>query len=164
MFSRFFAISSGSSTFSRKSFIPADRNTSESNSSTRREVLSRFPSVSVTSRMFERPTSTASPPGERNGRITLAISATEMYCSGKARMVTWLGAPFEEASPENDGSSGSVFASAIGTMWYVFAFLYRRRAVEPQDGEQQVEGGGLPAAPRGCARSRRPARAGRSGS
>ena len=119
MFSRFFAISSGSSTFSRKSFIPAARNTSESNSSTRRAVFSRFAIVSITRRMFARPTSTASPPGVRNGRITFAISATEMYCSGKARMVTWLAGPRGAPSTDRVGSRGSVFASDMGTMWYV---------------------------------------------
>ncbi|MBP2678193.1 MAG: hypothetical protein H6Q82_1258 [Deltaproteobacteria bacterium] len=82
MFSRFFAISSGSRAFSLKSFIPADRNTSESNNSTRRAVFSRFAVVSITRRRFARPTSTVSPPGVRNGLITFAISATAMYCSG----------------------------------------------------------------------------------
>ena len=79
MLSRFFAISSGSRTFSLKSFIPAARNTSESNSSTRRATFSTFAKVSVTSRIFARATSTASPPCDRNGLITFAISPTPMY-------------------------------------------------------------------------------------
>ena len=117
MLSRFFAISSGSRYFNWKSFIPAARNTSESNSSTRRAVFSRFADVSITRRMFARATSTASPPVDRNGLITLAISATAMYCSGNARMITWLEDVFAALSPGNVGRSGSVFASVIGMMW-----------------------------------------------
>ena len=34
-------------------------------------------------------------------------------------METWLGDDFAALSPGNVGRSGSVFASVIGTMWYV---------------------------------------------